>query len=60
MNVLVALSNTPHPLHPSPDYDPRPIRLVVWQSPPPAADDLCRTSTDELRRGFHNTDALFR
>jgi uncharacterized protein YcgI (DUF1989 family) len=59
MNVLVALSNTPHPLHPSPTYDPQPVRLVVWQSPSPAADDLCRTYSEEARRGFRNTDALF-
>jgi urea carboxylase-associated protein 2 len=59
MHVLVALSNTPHPLCPSPTYDPQPIRLVVWQSPPPASDDRCRTSSEEARRGFRNTDALF-
>lgn len=59
MNTLVALSNTPHPLHPSTTYDPKPIRLVVWRSPPPAPDDLCRTYSEEARRGFRNTDALF-
>ncbi len=59
MNVLVVLSNTPHPLHPAPTYDPKPIRLVVWQSPPPATDDPCRTFSEEAKRGFRNTDALF-
>lgn len=59
MNVLVALSNTPHPLHPGTTYDPKPLRLVVWRSPPSAPDDLCRTFSDEARRGFRNTDELF-
>jgi urea carboxylase-associated protein 2 len=60
MNVLAVLSNTPHPLHPEPKYDPRPIRLVVWRSPAPADDDPCRTRYPEAVRGFDNTDALFR
>ncbi len=59
MNVLVVLSNTPHPLCPEPTYAPKPLRLVVWQSPPAAADDLCRTFSPEAKRGFRNTDELF-
>jgi urea carboxylase-associated protein 2 len=59
MNVLVALSNTPHPLSPEPKYDPKPVRAIVWQPPPPAADDLCRNFSPEAVRGFRNTDELF-
>jgi len=59
MNVLVVLSNCPHPLDPAPDFAPQPIDAVVWQSPPPGPDDLCRTATDEAIRGFENTDPLF-
>jgi hypothetical protein len=36
------------------------VRAIVWNSPPPAADDLCRTGSDEAVRGFENTDPLFR
>lgn len=60
MNVLVALSNTPHPLCPAPTYDPKPLRLVVWHAPEPAADDLCRNFSEEARRGFRNTEEIFR
>jgi urea carboxylase-associated protein 2 len=60
MNVLVALSNCPHPLAPGKKWAPRPVRAIVWNSPPPAADDLCRTGSDEAVRGFENTDPLFR
>ena len=59
MNVLVALSNTPHPMFPGPIYDPKPIQVTVWNSPPPAPDDLCRHFSLEAERGFDNTDALF-
>jgi len=59
MNVLVILSNCPHILHPSNVYEPKPIQVTVWDSPPAAADDLCRTANPEAVRGFINTDALF-
>ena len=58
MNVLVALSNCPHPLSPGSTFDPAPIEAVVWQAPPAAADDLCRHFGEEAERGFENTDAL--
>jgi urea carboxylase-associated protein 2 len=60
MNVLVALSNCPHPLDPAPTWAPKPIRAVVWRSGEPARDDFCRHRTDEAVRGFDNTDAMFR
>ncbi|MFN3233006.1 MAG: urea amidolyase associated protein UAAP1 [Alphaproteobacteria bacterium] len=59
MNLIVALSNCPHPLDPATDYAPQPVEAVIWQSPPPTPDDLCRTATDEAIRGFENTDPLF-
>jgi urea carboxylase-associated protein 2 len=59
MNLLLALSNCPHPLSPDPVWAPRPIRALIWESEPPAAADFCRTATDEAIRGFENTDALF-
>lgn len=59
MNVLAIVSNCPHVLHPSTEYQPKPIQLTIWNSPAPAADDLCRTANPEAMRGFINTDALF-
>jgi uncharacterized protein len=59
MNVLIVVSNCPHVLHPSTEYQPQPIQLTIWNSPAPAADDLCRTANPEVVRGFINTDALF-
>lgn len=53
MNLLVAISNCPHPL--APDTATGPIEAVVWPAPSPAADDSCRTAGEEAVRGFENT-----
>jgi hypothetical protein len=59
MNLIVALSNCPHPLAPETRYAPQPVQVVVWSAPAPGPDDLCRTATAEAVRGFENTDPLF-
>jgi urea carboxylase-associated protein 2 len=55
-DVLVALSATPHVLDPNPDWAPGPLHVTVWRSPPPTADDRCRTRSPEAVRAFENTD----
>jgi uncharacterized protein len=60
MRVLVVLTAIPHPLDPSPTYEPKPINLQLWHGYPPAADDLCRNSRPENARGFQRTEVLFR
>jgi uncharacterized protein len=57
LDVLVVLSNTPHPLDPSPKYAPKPVSLEVRLGPPAAADDACRRSCPENERGFILTEA---
>jgi urea carboxylase-associated protein 2 len=54
MDLLVALSNCPHPLDPDPAYAPSPVRVTRYRAAAPAADDLCRTATAEAVRGFEN------
>ena len=56
MDVLVALSATPHVLDPSPVWKPGPLQVTVWRGPEPAADDPCRTRSPEAIRAFENTD----
>ena len=58
IDLLVALSNCPHPLDPSPTFDPAPVEAIRFRGPVVARDDLCRTATDEARRGFENNAAL--
>lgn len=60
MNLLVAVSNCPHPLAPGANYAPSGIEAIVWQAAPAQPDDLCRGLTAEASRGFENTDLLFR
>jgi urea carboxylase-associated protein 2 len=55
MDLIVALSNCPHPLSPAPDWSAEPVRAILWRSPQAAADDLCRTATEEAVRAFENT-----
>ena len=59
MRVLVALSATPHVLDPNPTYAPGALQVEVLAARPPAADDPCRTFSDEARRGFENTDGYW-
>jgi uncharacterized protein YcgI (DUF1989 family) len=59
MNLLVALSNCPHPFDPRPDYAPGPVEATIWRGAQFDAADLCRTASKEAVRGFENTDALF-
>jgi urea carboxylase-associated protein 2 len=59
MNTLVVLSNTPHPLDPSPVYAPKPVSLTVRAGEPTAPFDAFRKSRPEVERGFSLTDRYF-
>ena len=59
MTTLVVLSTCQHPLDPSLDYQPRPVRITALATLPPAADDLCRKKCPENERGFRNTEMLY-
>ena len=54
MDLLVGLSNCPHPLDPAPDYAPGPIAVTRYRPPEPGPDDPCRTASAEALRGFEN------
>ena len=55
MDLILAISNTPHPL--APPVTPVSVQLMVHDASPATGDDLCRTATAEAVRGFVNTDA---
>src|ERR1035437_10680263 len=59
MNTLVVLNTCLHPLDPDPVYHPRPVKLDVFATPPPAADDPCRNSRPENVRAFINTENYY-
>lgn len=58
MDLLVALSNCPHPLSPGTIWEAKPVRALIWRSPAAEPDDLCRVGTAEAVRAFENTDAF--
>ena len=58
MNLIVALSNCPHPLSAGASPEAHPVRAIVWRSPPAEPADFCRTAGQEAERAFRNTDAV--
>ncbi|NKF23555.1 urea amidolyase associated protein UAAP1 [Solimonas marina] len=58
MNLIVAISNCPHPLAPS-TTPAHAIELIVHRTAEAGADDLCRNATAEARRGFDNNARYF-
>lgn len=56
MDLLLTISNCPHPLDPAPSYVAGPIDISILAAGPVDAEDLCRTATPEARRGFENTN----
>ena len=54
MDLIIGLSNCPHPLDPNPAFAPQPVEVIRYRAATPAADDLCRTATAEAVRGFEN------
>lgn len=58
MDTLVLLTAIQHPLDPSPDYHPRPVRMELERADAAVAE-ICRLSCQENQRGFINTDRIY-
>lgn len=59
MNLIVALSNCPHPYDPHEDYAPGPVVVTIWRGAPGEAEAFRAAASEEATRGFDNTDAFF-
>lgn len=59
MDLLVILTTCHHPLDTAVRYGPAPVRLQVWDSPPPGPDDYCRIQRPENERAFYNSEILY-
>jgi uncharacterized protein len=59
MDLVLVLSNCPHPLDPARPAAQQPISLIRYRAPPAAADDPSRTTSPEIVRAFEFTDRLF-
>lgn len=59
MNTLAVLNTCQHPLDPDLVYHPRNVKLEIFATPRPAADDPCRNSRPENARAFINTENYY-
>lgn len=59
MNVVLVVSNCPHPLDPARPAGANAIELVHYRAPAAGSDDPCRTGSAEAMRAFTFTDRLF-
>lgn len=59
MDVLLILSNTPHPLDPSDSYPSVPVKIEVFAAAPVDISDYCVNYRQENRRAFDNTWAYY-
>jgi urea carboxylase-associated protein 2 len=60
MDLLVVLSNCPHPLDPVDPATLGPVRAIRHAAPPPGADDACRLAGVEAGRAFTATERYLR
>ncbi|MDD5200787.1 MAG: urea carboxylase-associated family protein [Terrimicrobiaceae bacterium] len=58
MDVLLVLSNTPHPLAPAGKYPRAAVKIEIEPADPPDADDLCRNFRPECARTLALTQRL--
>jgi len=58
MDLLVAISNCPHPLHPIADEQWPAIEVIRYSGRSYVPKDPCRTATAEAVRAFEFTDRL--
>ncbi|MFH1498091.1 MAG: urea amidolyase associated protein UAAP1 [Verrucomicrobiota bacterium] len=59
LDQLVVLTTCHHPMDTAKTYGPRPVKLQLWRSDPPAADDYCRIIRPENERAFYNAELLY-
>ena len=58
-DLVLVLSNCPHPLDPARPAANDPVTLVRHRALPAEADDPCRTTSPEIVRAFQFTDRLY-
>src|SRR4051794_10951374 len=59
MNLMLVVSNCPHPLDPARPAATGNVTLIRHRAPLPATDDPCRTTSPEAVRAFTFTDRLY-
>ncbi|HVT64480.1 MAG TPA: urea amidolyase associated protein UAAP1 [Mycobacteriales bacterium] len=52
LDVLVVIATSPHPMDPSPTWQPAAVEISIGPAPRPSAVDPCRLSRDEAGRAL--------
>ncbi|MBO1923770.1 urea amidolyase associated protein UAAP1 [Thiomicrorhabdus sp. 6S3-12] len=59
MDCIVCLSTAQHPMDPSPEYNPKPVELSVYEAMKVEQDDPCRLHRGENERAYYNTKVFY-
>ena len=59
MDCIVTMHTCPHPLNDAPVYPLTEISIGLSLAGPVGAEDICRTSCEENKRGFTNTELYY-
>lgn len=59
MDLLVVLSNCPHPMHPPGDYPRIPVEVEIGLATKPEEEDFCRNFRPECARALALTERLY-
>ncbi|WP_424360976.1 urea amidolyase associated protein UAAP1 [Methylocystis parvus] len=57
LDLLVVVSNCPHPLAPDAVFGPAPVEALIYAANDAGADDPCRNASPEALRAFENNAA---
>lgn len=57
LDLLVVVSNCPHPLAPDAVFDPGPVEAFVFAAQDHGGEELCRDASPEAARAFENNAA---
>ena len=55
MDCLVVLNTCPHPMDTNPIYEPKPLKVTLWESYYEMEENPCFYTREENKRGFTNT-----
>jgi len=59
MNSLIVINTCPHPLNPNPKYEPKPLKVTIWEANCGVEENPCYLKCDQNKRGFTNTINYF-
>jgi uncharacterized protein YcgI (DUF1989 family) len=55
VDTLIVLNTCPHPMNPEEGYNPKPLKITVWESSCLPEDNPAYHLRDENKRGFTNS-----